>query len=586
VAYSGGYTSGYGDAVAPEVAFAGIGTFTVTVAGPSVVFAGAGTFTATAGTVSFAATVRFPGGSTFTVSATAGAAVSFSGTGTLRVSVELDYRVDVVDRNGSVFGTLANARIGKYSYELNGVGSADITLATTDPDAYLVRPGREIQIWRNGILQWWGPVVRPQAGLRETTWQCASLLWYFEHRFMGRADRTNLLTNGDFEAGEASWTFSGGVTHSVDTTLTVEGTQSLLLGGATADHTGHATQTIPAWGQYHPQGDYLTVSCWVWIPSSTYLGGAISDLGLVAVHRNGAGETIDAQFATIDDDTLRDQWLPLEVGIAAVKTGDTVEVKLFPPHGTAYFDLVTVTAMESLSFPAGTDIARIVEGIVLYAQDQHVFTHGKSDLNIGFAGADTGETRQGEFAYQFVEHRNILDAILEPVRQGLIDIDIEISPSTRTFRTYAPRKGSLSAIPLVLDENLADFTWSWDGENAASTVIVLGEGDGPDRAEGVATDPTFLDGLSLELVESAPDDATVGDLDAVAAERLTVAAHPEIVEVTTLPGAGIIGNLTTGDTVTLRIHHGWVNIDTTYRVARIDIDPYHDQAALTLNPAP
>lgn len=606
MAYSGGYAGGYSDAVGAEVTFAGTGTFTadgvvefsaavafagtgtftlaVATGDPEAAFIGAGTFTATAA-VTFGATVRFPGGSSFMVAATAGAAVHFRGAGHLRVSVELDYRVDVVDHNGSVLGTLANARLGRYSFELNGTGTADFTLATTDPDAHLVRPGREIQIWRNGVLQWWGPVVRPQAGLDTSNWQCADLFWYFERRFMGRADRTNLLVNGDFEAGEANWTFEGGVTHSIDTALKVEGTQSLLLGGTAENHTGYASQTMPAWTQYHPDGDFLTASVWVYVPSSTYQGGAAGDLGLVVIHKRGAA-TVNAEFAVIDDDTPKNEWLPLEVGVGGVLTGDTVEVRLFPPHGTAYFDLATLTAMESLSFWPSADVADVVDGIVRYAQDRAPFNfnHGKSDVNVGTSTPATG-TQVGR-TYQFAEHRNVADAILEFVRMGIIDVDIEITPSIRTFTTYAPTKGTAFPVPLTLDQNVADFTWNWDGESAASSVIILGPGDGPDRPEGGATGALVGGEFSAELVESAPDDATIGELDTVAAERLAITVNPEILEVATLPGVGIIGNLHTGDTVPVRIQHGWLNINDTYRVVRIEVDPYVDQAHVTLNPVP
>jgi hypothetical protein len=130
---------------------------------------------------------------------------------------------------------------------------------------------------------------------------------------------------------------------------------------------------------------------------------------------------------------------------------------------------------------------------------------------------------------------------------------------------------------------VADFTYSWDGERAAGSVVVIGPGDGPDRPEGGAVDPSFLDGLTLEIIESAEDDTTVGELDAQATERLAIAKNPTILEVTTLPGAGIIGNLNTGDTVPVLISHGWVDIDAVYRVVRIAISPYMDQATITLN---
>ena len=77
--------------------------------------------------------------------------------------------VFVVDQAGSQFGQALNARVGNVSWELNGPGAADVTLATNDTDAALMQPGREIQIWLDGSLLWWGPIVRPQAGLHETT---------------------------------------------------------------------------------------------------------------------------------------------------------------------------------------------------------------------------------------------------------------------------------------------------------------------------------------------------------------------------------------------------------------------------------
>lgn len=504
------------------------------------------------------------------------------------------YEVVVVAQDGTPFGTLADARVGKISWELNGPGAAEVTLATTDPDAALMVPGREIQIYYQGGADpiWWGPIVRPQAGLHETTWQCAGLSWYFNHRFMGRADRVNQLVNGDFESSETGWTFSG-VTHAVNTNMTyvVEGTKSEKLTGATADHATYMKQTWthPAGG--YPGGDYITGSVWVWISAADYVGPAIEDFGLVLRHRNAAGDIVDSQWEAgkINDDTPRDQWVALEVGVGGVVEGDTIDFLLFPPHGVAYFDLATLTFMESLSFgyPApGIDVADIVAGIVDYAQDNLAgFTHGKSDLNIGTAGSATGVTRQ--VAYQFAEHRNILDAIMEFVRQGLVDIDIVFTSTTRTFTTYAPKKGSLYGTTLELDANLADFTYSVDLEQAASSVILLGPGDGPDRPEGGAVDTSFVGAaFTSEIVEQAPDNTTVGQLDVRAEERLKVAARPDILEVVTLPGGGVIGNLTVGDTVAVLISNGWVDIDDTYRVARIEADLLKDQATITLNALP
>jgi hypothetical protein len=502
----------------------------------------------------------------------------------------LPYEVKVVNQSGTSYGTLDDATVTNVSWELNGPGAAQITLATTDPDAALMVPGREVQIYYQGGTDpiWWGPIVRPQAGLHETTWQCAGLLWYFEHRFMGRADRVNQLVNGDFEDGETGWTFNS-VTHSTDTTHIVEGTEALKLIGLVTDGENWAKQiwTHPAGG--YPTGDFLTVHGSVWIDNASYVDPAIESRGLFVAHHNGAGDQLFYDATVLDDNTTRGDWVECELGILNVLEGDTVEVRLYAPNGTVWWDLVTLTFMESLSFgyplPA-EDVATIVAEIVQYAQDNLAgFTHGKSDLNIGTAGAATGTTRQ--IAYQFAEHRNILDAILEYVRQGIIDIDIALTATTRTFTTYAPKKGSLYGTTLQLDVNVADFTYSVDLEQAASSVVLLGPGDGPDRPEGGAIDTSFVGGaFTAEIVEQAPDNTTVGQLDVRAEERLKVAARPDILEVTTLPGAGVIGNLEGGDTVPVVIATGWVSINDTYRVVRIEADLLKDQATFTLNALP
>lgn len=497
------------------------------------------------------------------------------------------YEVNVVDVDGTAFGTLSDvARIGPIIDELNGVGGVTITLPTTHEDAELMLPGREVQIVYDNEVVFWGPIVRPQAGLRESTWQCQGPLWYFQHRYFGTADRANLILNGDFEDGEDDWTFEEGVSHSIETnpTWVLEGTQSLELNGSTADHIEHAQQIYTPVVQYHPLGDAVTVSAWVFIPSVGYLGGALDDRGLVVVRRALDGTAIDVQIAEIGDDTAKDEWVQLEVVVPSVRVDDTVEVRLYPPHGTGFFDLVTLTLMESLHF-GGDDVGAIINGIVEYAQDLNpAFTHGKSDLNITADADTTGKivTR----TYLFSEHRNIAEAIEEFVRQGAVDIGFELTTTTRTLRVYnsvdaATGKGTAFATALDLATNLADFSWAWDGERAATSVVVLGPGDGPDRPEGGAADTGFLGGLTLELVESAPEDVTIGELDDWAGETLGVAKAPEIVEVTTMPGTPIPA---TGDTVTLFIVHGWLNVGAnTYRVARREVDPYTGQARLTLN---
>lgn len=506
--------------------------------------------------------------------------------------------VKAVEQDGTVIATLTDARVRRVWWELNATGGCEFTLPTTDANADSVVPGVEIQIYYSDDPEagpiFWGPVVRIQGGLDETTWQCADLFWYFEHRYFGRADRVNQLTNGDFESGETNWAFEG-VTHSVntDSTYVLEGTKSERLEGTTADHATFAYigWEHPAGG--HPDGDFLTASAWVFVPADDYVGGAAGDYGLVMIHRRD-GNVIATDAATIGNDFTFDEWTQLEVGLGGVKEGDDIEVRLFPPHGVAYFDLVTLTFMESLSFgypPPAIDAGDIVEGIIQYAQDRapYDFGHGKSDLNIDVNIPSFGSIKL-QRVYQFAEHRNIADALLEFVRMGIMDFLWLYSSTQRWFWVNTPRWGGTYWTTLELDTNVADFTYSWDGEQAASQVVVLGPGDGPDRPEGGAVGTDVGGVWSAEIIESAPDDITIGQLDERAEEVLKVHQYPMILEVTTLPGAGVIGDLRLGRFVPLHIERGWINIqdddDPPYRAVRMEADLETDQAVITLNRYP
>jgi hypothetical protein len=502
------------------------------------------------------------------------------------------YQVFVVDMDGSQFGELANVEFTPPYWELNGIGGVGGTIPTTEPTAALLQFGREIQIWRDGAVLWWGPIVRLEVNLWQTTWRCAGLAWYFKRRFMGKADRTNLLVNGDFEDGETGWTFNN-VTHSADTTHVVEGTHALKLTGLTTDGENWAKQiyTHAAASFPFPVGDFLTLNAWLWVASSGYVAPPIGLRGLFAEHRNAAGETLNVYIATppLDDDLPKDQWatgVGLEVGLPNVNAGDTIDVRLYAPNGSCWWDLATLTAMESLAFgwQEEVDLADIIEGIVLYAQDRFVFTHGKSDLLIDVAWVGDA-VLHAPIAFQFVEHRNIGDTLNELVRSGQVDMSVEITDTTRTWTTHNPRKGSYkSGDTLQLDTNISTFTWSFDGEAAATDVVITGPGDGPDRPEGGASDPSAFGGLTLETVEAAPDGVTIGELDTAAAETLRVARLPEIIEATGYPHSPLIADLVEGDTVPVVIPLGWLDITADYRVVKWSLDPKTDQPTWTLNP--
>lgn len=493
-------------------------------------------------------------------------------------SLTADRRVLVVSPTGYVYGDLANA-VPVVSWELNGPGGADISLAPGDSQAPLLIGGREVQVWNNGNLIFWGPLVRGQATMESLTWQCAGLLWYFSRRYFGQADRVNLLSDGDFELDAVGWDLgaTGEVVSALDPAPVVSGEHSVYVDGSSYVSQVY-THSIS-----HPLGDLLTLAAWVYIPSADYVGPNDLAQGLYVERRTSGGDFITATWEPINDETPKDTWLRFEIELPYVQDGDQVEVRLYAPDGVAYWDLAVLTAMESLSF-FDTDVHVIAGSIVLYAQDRYsTFASGKSDLNIDVELTDLLGLKRSR-TYQFAEHRQILDALTEFTETGDFDMDVIIvDETTRRFVTYA-EKGEERATTLSMGTNLSSFSWSWDGEAAANSLVVIGPGDGPDREEGAAVDTAFLGGLTLEAISTAPDGATVGELDARAAEELKLYRRPEILEVTTRPGVGLVGVLQVGDWMPVDIDWGGVTIDGDWRIVRMTLDVLADTLSLTLNP--
>lgn len=518
-----------------------------------------------------------------------------------------EYRILVVNHFGAAYGELEAAAPGNITWDLNAPGEFSFTMLTSDPKTALVRPGREIQVWRGDQLLWWGPLVRPQRGSKETTFQCQGLHWYFSRRYFGKAGRTSALQNGDFEAGIANWQFKGDVGHTISSAHFLTGRQALRLVGhangeqspLSPDYVAHDTYAYqsyvhPVGG--HPHGDLLTLAGWVYVPSVDYRFPADGSSGLFGRtyivgddFEPGIPRNRQVEQALINRSILFDRWIRMEIQLLFVKPGETVEVRLYPPHGVAFWDAVTLTYMESLAFGDGADAkidqAQIVEGIALYAQDRFPgFVHGKSDLYIGTNCAPTGITYTR--AYQFAEHGNIAQAMDEFTKTaGGMDISVEITPTTRTLTTHFPYKGRYRPeLVLELGRNLADFTLSYDGTQAADNIIILGPGDGPDREEGGAADPTAIDGLTLEAIVTAPENSHPAILAPMAEEQLRKLRDPEVLEVTTYQNAGdLIAQLVLGDIVPVRIDHGSVQVSDTYRVIKIGLDPKTEHMSLSMN---
>jgi hypothetical protein len=532
-------------------------------------------------------------------------------------------RTVVTTLDGAPLGELENARHGTIVKELNKPDEWTFAAGISDPKSALVLDERirEAQLWRGDRIISWGPMVRPGADKASLGVSGKGALWHLMRRNIGKADRTNYVTTGDFEDGLGGWQIANTSplepvsgwnpalwTGTISRDRSLTGSRSLYLeqhASASPKYGVSASTRIP-WEvdpAASPDGDRWTLVAYVWIDSAKWRGPKESRAGLqiarysttqfVTITTDPDPDTgeqmtvvypapIEGQIAALDDFTPKDQWVRLAVSLEQEVTGipELVQVTLHAPDGAVYWDRVSLTLEESTKF-YGADQAMIAKGIVEHLQDP---AFDKSDVRIGTDTPLTGVIR--DRVYLHSEHPNGFGALEEfaSLDDGF-DFSVEVTPTERTFRTYYPMKGTYRPkLELALDRNLADFAWSFDGEAAASSVIILGQGSGSAREEGLAIDPAaFAGGLTLEEVFSAPPETPIDSLDNYASEHLASVISPEVLAAKTLPNVEeLLEVLDVGDTVPVRIICGVLSIVGTYRVARLALNP-DDSLDLVLN---
>lgn len=616
-----------------EVTFTGVGTLAP--AGTrkvfaSVAFTDAGGLTPTPTRTLFAA-VAFAGSGALAADGdpkTDGGPLLFRAEGRLRLRTLIlgdEYRAVVVDLLGNRYAELDKAVHGPATWELNTPGTYEFTMPSDDPKTAKALPiEREVQLWKGDTLLWQGPIVRPLVNSRESSFQAASPEWYFTRRFFGKADRTNYIPNGDFEAGLAGWDVANTSplepisgwnpalwTARIATDRVVTGGRSLYVEqeASAAPKYGVSAASYFEWEvdpAESPEGDLWTLTAYCFIDSSKWRGPKLSREG-IGLSRYSTTETIslttdpdpvtgeqmtivypapiEGVTASMDDFTPQDKWVRMSVSLEQRPTGqpELVQIRLHAPDGAVYWDRVSLTLEESTRF-YGDDQALICEGIVQHLQDP---AYGKSDLNIGTRCEPTGVVRDRVYIHS--EHPNGFDALGEfPTLDNGLDFSVEITATARTFVTHYPEKGDdRTDVVLEFGRNVEDFTWGWDGEQAANAVITLGSGDGSSREEGWAIEEDLFGGVVLEDVFVAPgvDNTTnIETLDDRATERLRLVRDPEILELICNESAiPLLGVLKTGDRITARVHQGIVAVDGPRRIVRMSLEPTTNVLTITTN---
>lgn len=530
------------------------------------------------------------------------------------------YRLRIVDLSGDGYTEFENAVIGDVVWELNGIGSCTFTVPVLDDKSVHIKvPEREVQVWRGNQLLWWGVMVRATANNATIEVQCVGLKWYLTRRFFGKVDRTNHLQNPSFENGAAHWdinylTYSEPVANVTHTNFlweirgdkVVTGSRSLYLKQTGTIKYGFKVSQgfeFTVDDEIDPEGTEWTFAVWIYIVGSEWVAANEAGRGMSitrystvefdTVIPDGGGtpqqfpKVIEAVNVTIDENTPQDTWVRLEATLRQpFRAGEAemITCRIVVPNGAIYVDEATFTAAERTAF-YDKDQALIINGIIDHAQDPAYF---KSSLNFAKNIPLTGIIRTREYWHS--EHQVISDALDEfhTLHEG-VDTDIVISPTTRTYTSYFPRKGIERAdLVLELGRNIETFTTAHDGTETANSLVVLGDGSGSDREEGGAIDADALtDGLILERVFNAIPGSHIKTLDDQAARGLQRMKYPVVIpSVTTYEGSTrLIGVLQTGDVVPVRISHGYVQVNDRYRIVSISLDPRTERITYAINPA-
>lgn len=119
------------------------------------------------------------------------------------------YQLIVVQPDGTRLGELNKAQaLSPLEHDFAGE-SWDFAMPAHDPKlALCLAAVNEIQVWRGGQLLRWGPIIKRSGDDVQVRVSCASVRWYLDQKAqIGKLPKTDLLLNGDFEDGEAHWSF-------------------------------------------------------------------------------------------------------------------------------------------------------------------------------------------------------------------------------------------------------------------------------------------------------------------------------------------------------------------------------------------
>lgn len=519
----------------------------------------------------------------------------------------MSWTVDIVTQDGTkVVEAVDGAKVGPIRWVLNRPTTCTVELpilsSSLTPDAIVSEDGdtlNEIQVFRDGALVGWFVPIGIDEDPQLIRLTCADPLWLLSRRFVGELYDTNLLDNPSFN-DDTSAPPSGWSNNGVDTIETafsynaMDPPNVVALECSTASVNKYLYQdfTIP---QSTEQTVWM-VSAYVWVDPLTPFVATDYEHGVVIARYNASNVIQDAWWARVNDSTDKLYWTRLSAPLKVPPTDGTqyLRVWLGTAEGKIFYDAVRLVEVKRLAYQ-GQDQAVIAQGLVEHAQDTSI---QKADLDIGTDCPGTGIFLNR--LYPYAEHEQILQALID-LAEGAdgFDFSMVVTETTKTFTTHYPQKGSASSVATFeWGVNIADWSRSTSIDQAVGSGAMLGPGttdvDGraDDREHHWTADPLSHSGRRLEAVEMAPSRANLIELEDLAEELVDARKVPSVLELTvhrtdTDDWAQRIvdGTLEVGDVVTVVIDHGTVEVNATYRIVELVLDPETETITPVIEPA-
>lgn len=410
-----------------------------------------------------------------------------------------DYEVIVCDKYGVAFGKIQSAVVTEVQWVLDDIGEALIDFWILEPGVAELLPiasmpgAREIQVWRDQVLIWWGWPTNATFDAKQVHLTCAGLLFPFSKRNLGPIT-VNHISNPGFEQPStgtlddvSGWTAvncTANVVRNGSGWPILVGEQAVVLGNPVAGANAYLSQTFPVTTGFLFFG--VNISAWVYLipnggvvtPETVGQLGLYAEVDVGGVLQSSQTQQITAETST--DPTLglfNSHWVRLETtAFVPPNTTATIEVRLYCPQGFAVWDQITMAEDEQVgSFLGPNDAQLIIEGLVNAAQNPQF---AKSDLAIPFNGPPTGVDLVRD--YHFSDNPGILDALNEYPTIAVCDFEVtwDDTGHFRQFQIYPPAKGRVKYnTPIEFDlGTLTDLQGSVDGTQVVTAARVLDQG--------------------------------------------------------------------------------------------------------------